>query len=377
MLTDISLNVLIMVGAVALYGAGCVMLGAFIGLLYMRQTFRYGSTEGSRAKDVLIGKVLTTPPPAPIILPQPPAPQKPPAPPGLPSPPRQTGITATRFGGTDDRQSSAYSDVPSDWGDRPGCALPYHFPGKRPNVRVFGPNGKSMVLPIVDVGPWFPSKLGPADQYWLTRNARPRAETDPHCRNPAGIDLTDAADAYLGTNGEGKVDWEFAVGEAPTMPASQVTNQPPWLTLARAEIGFHELPGNHGIQKYVDLAGYGADGEPWCAIFAGAMFRKAGVPIPGVNAMARSFSTSPAFTKLDGFRKGAVAVFWRGSPSSDTGHVGFADAETATHVQTIGGNENDAVMIEAVPKAGNSMGLLGYWWPAQLSTSTAAEPNLA
>ena len=100
------------------------------------------------------------------------------------------------------------------------------------------------------------------------------------------------------------------------------------------------------------------------------LFRLAAhIPIPGVNAMAQSFTRSPGFTKLAAFRPGAIAVFWRGALTNDTGHVGFAVSEDATRVQVLGGNENDQVMIEPINKAGSTMGLLGYWWPVATSTT--------
>ncbi len=118
---------------------------------------------------------------------------------------RQTGITATVFGGEDDPNESAYDEHDID-DDELGVALPYRFPGARPRVRVY--NGdRSVECAIVDVGPWNTS-----DPYW-DRNARPQAEsgTDKSGRttNRAGIDLTPAAARALGIQGKGLVDWEF------------------------------------------------------------------------------------------------------------------------------------------------------------------------
>lgn len=117
---------------------------------------------------------------------------------------RFTNITATVFA---DNQV-AYSDVAPGWNSRMGVALPYRFSGKRPQVRVFK-GGKSVVCDIIDIGPWYDGTAakGPFDPYWQT-NSRPRAESDPRT-NGAGIDLTPPADAALGVNGKGLVDWEF------------------------------------------------------------------------------------------------------------------------------------------------------------------------
>ncbi len=336
--------------------------------------------------------VAGSPPVAPAVVP--PAPAKPvPAPAvavGKPSKraPRFTGITATSFAGADDSissRTSAYDGKIINGDTELAAALAFHFPGKPPTIRAFyRRTGRTVDIPDRDVGPWNTN-----DPYWET-NTRPQAETYFKAKhalpsgpnkgrvpsNPSGIDLSPAAWAALGYVGDPRkaqelIDWDFVDYLDGT--ATQAASEPAWMTLARAEIGFHEQPNNTGIGKYITLAGYGAEGDPWCAIFAGAMLRKAGIDITGCNAMARSFATSPAFTKLAAWQKGCIAVFWRGSPTGSEGHVGFADSEDATHVQTLGGNENDQVMIEPLPINGSSMGLLGYYWPV---SSSPGEPKL-
>jgi putative peptidoglycan binding protein len=121
---------------------------------------------------------------------------------------RQTGITATVFGGTGEVERSAYDGhriAESEF----GVALPFRFKGARPDVNVTNPaNGKAALCQIVDVGPW-----NTDDPYWA-HGTRPQAESgiDERGRktNRAGIDLSPAAARALGINGMGKVDWEFA-----------------------------------------------------------------------------------------------------------------------------------------------------------------------
>ena len=128
------------------------------------------------------------------------------------------------FGGHGDEQSVAYGDVADGWPLRLGCALPYRFPdAKRNKVRGFN-GGKSIVMEIVDVGPW-----NWTDPYWKT-GARPRSESQRRNRqkaddgliptNDAGIDLTPAAGRALGIDGVGKIDWEFVTAgiEAEPLP---------------------------------------------------------------------------------------------------------------------------------------------------------------
>jgi hypothetical protein len=122
-------------------------------------------------------------------------------------PGRNTNITATRF--SDSQVAYTGDEAPAPgWNNRMGVALPYRFKGKRPKVRVFK-GGKSVDCEIIDIGPWYDGTAarGPYDPYWET-GSRPRAESDPKT-NGAGIDLTLPADAALGLNGKGLVDWEF------------------------------------------------------------------------------------------------------------------------------------------------------------------------
>ena len=136
---------------------------------------------------------------------------------------RESGITATVFGGSGDLNRSAYDNhVVTD--DELGVALPYRFPGARPKVRVTK-DGRSVTAEIVDVGPW-----NTDDPYWQT-GTRPQAEsgTDKSGRstNHAGIDLTPAAARAIGLAGKGAVDWEFVAPEVihpPTPPAPQPTS---------------------------------------------------------------------------------------------------------------------------------------------------------
>jgi uncharacterized protein (TIGR02594 family) len=128
-----------------------------------------------------------------------------PIPTAPPSKTRYTSIIATVFGGVEDPNESAYDGHQIN-DEELGVALPYHFPGIRPKVRVFS-GDKFIDCDIVDVGPWNTN-----DKYWES-NGRPQAESgvDNTGRptNKAGIDLTPAAALALQINGKGTVDWMF------------------------------------------------------------------------------------------------------------------------------------------------------------------------
>ena len=65
---------------------------------------------------------------------------------------RQTNITATTFGGAGDHESKAYEPGFVD-PNKPGVALPSHFAGARPQVRVIRGTMSIVLRIVVDVGP--------------------------------------------------------------------------------------------------------------------------------------------------------------------------------------------------------------------------------
>jgi uncharacterized protein (TIGR02594 family) len=137
-----------------------------------------------------------------------------------------------------------------------------------------------------------------------------------------------------------------------------------WMDWAEKEIGHHEDPGNRGpvIRRYIATGKCGEEGQPWCAIFVNAALEANGIR-GSRSPSSQSFRTNPHFFKLSGPAFGAIAVYWRVSPHSGLGHVGFYCSETFGYVETLGGNEQDMVKKELLVKAGRQFGLVGYYWP--------------
>jgi uncharacterized protein (TIGR02594 family) len=148
--------------------------------------------------------------------------------------------------------------------------------------------------------------------------------------------------------------------------------QPRWLELAWGDLGVAETPGSNHTARVV--AYYAQVGHPqikddetaWCAAFLGACLEGAGIPSTR-SLMARSYLDwgDPA----PGPRWGAVAVLSRTSDPA-LGHVGFLVGSTATSVVLLGGNQGNAVTVEAFPRAR----LLGLRWPSSASATTPAQP---
>lgn len=151
--------------------------------------------------------------------------------------------------------------------------------------------------------------------------------------------------------------------------AGPFAGAPSWFIWALSEIGFHEIGNNQGLNRYIELAKTGAEGDPWCAIFVNAALESCG--IPGTQSpSSQSFRANANFVPLSQPSLGCIVVFWRGTQSSGLGHVGFYRGEDTTSIWTLGGNENDMVQIEPLPKTSNSFGIIGYWWPKSVALPT-------
>ena len=137
-------------------------------------------------------------------------------------------------------------------------------------------------------------------------------------------------------------------------------SEPSWIEIARRELGVREVPGsrdNPRIIEYHRATRLMAteDEVPWCASFMNWVLEQAKMK-RSFSAAARSFLGVGQV--LRSYRRYAMVVFRRGGAAWQ-GHVGFAMAETRTHVQVLGGNQGDKVSLAWFPKSS----VLGYRWP--------------
>jgi len=143
--------------------------------------------------------------------------------------------------------------------------------------------------------------------------------------------------------------------------------EPSWYTWAQKELGQKEEPENRGpvVRRYIATGKCGAEGDPWCAIFVNAALESQG--IRGTRSpSSQSFTHDSHFVRINGPALGCIVVFWRISPHSGLGHVGFYCSETAGYIETLGGNEQDAVRRELLAKKGTHFGLVGFYWPKDI-----------
>jgi uncharacterized protein (TIGR02594 family) len=137
--------------------------------------------------------------------------------------------------------------------------------------------------------------------------------------------------------------------------------EPPWLQVARREIGVKERPG---IRHHPRVLQYHAatrlhatsDEVPWCASYVCWCLETAGITSTR-SAAAASYRTWGQKCEL---KVGAVIVFGKADPdAAGTGHVGFCVGVEGDRVLCLGGNQRNAVSIAKRPVAG----IVAVRWP--------------
>jgi uncharacterized protein (TIGR02594 family) len=193
-------------------------------------------------------------------------------------------------------------------------------------------------------------------------------------------DLTDAAiiafkksvglreRPYIGPITKSKL---FPAMHASIAASAKQEKIPCWLVAARADDNITEIRGaehNPAIVKMwedIKLGGIKDDDTPWCAAFVGSKLEGCGIRSTR-SGMARSYSKSKLFFRLNEPVLGAIVTFYRNGRSSGQGHVGFVEGIAKDgSVMVRGGNQGDAVNVRrfttaTTPKA---FGLDGYFWP--------------
>ncbi len=145
-----------------------------------------------------------------------------------------------------------------------------------------------------------------------------------------------------------------------------------WFQEAIRLLGTREEPGKGSNGDIIDWATdlnvfYKSDDIPWCGLFVGHCISATldREPTPAGLLSARSWErfgirTSPT--------PGAVMVFWRRSPQSGLGHVGFYAGESAdgSAYRILGGNQSNAVSLAWIAKSR----LVAARWPSTVPPHT-------
>lgn len=137
----------------------------------------------------------------------------------------------------------------------------------------------------------------------------------------------------------------------------------PWIVEAHRLIGVKEIEGEANSQTIMNWAdvldiGYSSDEVAWCGLFVAHCISSQlpGEPLPNNPLGARKWKN---FGREVEPQLGAVLVFWRSSPDSWKGHVGFYWAEDETHYHVLGGNQSNSVNVKRITKKR----LIAARWP--------------
>lgn len=153
------------------------------------------------------------------------------------------------------------------------------------------------------------------------------------------------------------------IAPAPPLPSAiPEMAEPPWLTIARKELGQKEAPGNADNPRIVEYFGtttFGPhpDSVPWCGAFVSFCLHQAGVIDKG---SARAADWLKIGQPLAEPRPGCIAVLRLGADES-TDHVGFWLKEEGGQIQLLAGNQSDCVNVTPYPVATLRGG--GLRWP--------------
>lgn len=149
------------------------------------------------------------------------------------------------------------------------------------------------------------------------------------------------------------------------------------LKIAFNELGVEEIRGdehNPEVLKYAKetgIKGITTDEVPWCSTFVNWVAWKAGLQFSG-KPNARSWLS--VGTKVNNPEPGDVVVFWRESPQSWKGHVGFFLGFSADRkrIYCLGGNQGNRVSVSAY----RATTVLSYQRLAQTDKIVIPDPEL-
>lgn len=133
----------------------------------------------------------------------------------------------------------------------------------------------------------------------------------------------------------------------------------PWMDIATSYKGVHEgngLRSNPTVIKFFTEAGHAEvkndHTTPWCAAFVGAVLKEAGLPNTGT---LWALDYAKYGQRLKAPIIGAIGTKKR----LGGGHVFFVAGFDKSFIFALGGNQNDQVCIERIPRDA----VYSYSWP--------------
>jgi uncharacterized protein (TIGR02594 family) len=150
---------------------------------------------------------------------------------------------------------------------------------------------------------------------------------------------------------------------------------PPWIVEGERVRGLHEKRDHKRLWDWLrsDGATLGDPAKlPWCGDFVQTCILKTlpDEPVPNNPYLAANWTKFGKPTKP---QLGAVLVFWRGSPSSWKGHVGFCAGQDDTHFLVLGGNQSNSISHSRIAKKRLRSG--GCRWPSTFTDPGGTAQN--
>lgn len=150
-----------------------------------------------------------------------------------------------------------------------------------------------------------------------------------------------------------------------------------WFQQARRLMGLREVvgPGSNpaiiAMAKKLDVH-YADDDTPWCGLFVGYCVQTSLADESVPTALLRAQAWKRFGVPIEP-TPGAVMVFWRKTPGSGLGHVGFYAGEDDTHYRILGGNQSNSVTLTWYEK----VRFLAARWPATVAPPVPAPVRIA
>jgi uncharacterized protein (TIGR02594 family) len=150
--------------------------------------------------------------------------------------------------------------------------------------------------------------------------------------------------------------FQNAQGVSPNAIIEAPATLPPWMKVAYGELGQRKIAGpvnNERILEYFQSTGLTNppkdDETSWDTAFVSWVLKQSGISGPA-SLRSRSWMTWGVATPL---KPGCIAVFWRVSPQSEFGHVGFVVSvqPDGNSLAILGGNQNNSVNIAHLPRS--------------------------
>ena len=133
----------------------------------------------------------------------------------------------------------------------------------------------------------------------------------------------------------------------------QGSRLPAYYLSARAMLGIQEVAGprsNPQILRMIQRFSSRTEDDsqfPWCGAFVGSHVENSGLPLAETPTLARSWLGWGH--PVEEPSEGDIAVLWRESPESWKGHVAMFVKREGDQVLLLGGNQSNAVTIQAYP----------------------------